>query len=106
MNSFPNILNPENKNKFQEIYYNMVLCLFRESVYKHVLAKDENNYFDLEKLKTNYKLTDDQCLQMSDIIINELQELGWKCKKSFNQTALFIYSTENPPPSCWDDSFV
>jgi len=36
----------------------------------------------------------------------ELEELGWKCKKSFGQTALFIYSTENPPPSCWDDSLV
>ena len=43
---------------------------------------------------------------MSEIIIKELEELGWKCKLSYGQTALFIYSTENPPPSCWDDSFV
>ena len=42
---------------------------------------------------------------MTSKIIEELQELGWKCKTSFGGTGLFIYSTENPPPNCYDDTF-
>ena len=106
MNAFPQVLNVKNKDNFLENYYNMVLCLVRERVYTHILIEKENSYFDLERLKKTYKLTDEQYIKMSEIIIKELEELGWKCKLSFGQTALFIYSTENPPPSCWDDSFV
>lgn len=106
MNAFPQVLNVKNKDNFPEHYYNMVLCLVRERVYTHVLIEKENSYFDLERLKKTYKLTDEQYIKMSEIIIKELEELGWKCKLSYGQTALFIYSTENPPPSCWDDSFV
>jgi hypothetical protein len=106
MNCFPTVLKAENKEIFKEIYCDVVLCSFRERVYCHILLEDENNYFDLDIIKKTYKLTDEQHLNITDTIIQELEELGWKCKKSFGQTALFIYSTENPPPSCWDDSLV
>jgi hypothetical protein len=31
----------------------------------------------------------------------ELTQLGWKCKLSYGDTALFIYTSENPPAGCW-----
>ena len=106
MNCFPEVLKSENKEIFKEIYCDFVSCRFRELVYCHILLEDENNYFDLDVIKKTYKLTDEQHINITDNLIKELEQLGWKCKKSFGQTALFIYSTENPPPSCWDDSLV
>jgi hypothetical protein len=106
MNCFPDFLKSENKEIFEENYSDFVLCRFRELVYCHILLGDENNYVDLDVIKKTYKLTDKQHLDITDNIIQELEQLGWKCKKSFGQTALFIYSTENPPPSCWDDTLV
>jgi len=38
---------------------------------------------------------------MESIVADLVDNLGWKCKLSFSDTGLFVYSTENPPPSCW-----
>jgi hypothetical protein len=43
--------------------------------------------------------------KLSKTIITELVNIGWNCKLSFGNTGLFIYSTDKPPPSCWDDGF-
>ena len=39
--------------------------------------------------------------EIMSIVTNELIALGWNCKYSYNDTGLFIYSTDTPPPSCW-----
>lgn len=107
MKEFPNILNVKNKVQFPDIFYNRVLCYFRKEIYEHIISHGENSYFDLEKFGREY--CKDQTnrvelvFQMSGTIMNELVNLGWKCKLSFGGTALFIYSTDDPPPSCWDD---
>ena len=41
-----------------------------------------------------------------EIVKSELVKLGWKCKTSFGGTGLFIYSTEEPPPSCWEEGLI
>lgn len=107
MKEFSNILNVKNKSSFPAIFYNRVLCYFRQEIYEHIISNDENNYFDLEKCgrkhfkdhKDRVELVD----RLSVTIIEELVNLGWKCKLSFGGTALFIYSTENTPSGCWDD---
>lgn len=107
MKDFPSTLNPKNIRTFPDIYYRRVLCYLRKSIYEHIISNDENSYFDIEKFSrqycsqflTNEKLRDKLC----ESIIPELMSIGWKCKVSFGGTALFIYSSENPPPSCWDD---
>jgi len=101
MIEFPSMLNVNNKDSFQEIYYNRVLCYVRRDIYEHIISQDENNYFDLEKFQHKYKLTVDNRDTIATTIIQELENIGWKCKKSFGDTALFIYSSENPPKSCW-----
>jgi hypothetical protein len=98
MNSFPKEINKDNKENFNELFKNMVLCLIREDIYNLIISrKDENEYVDLDKYYSKYGKN----TKIIDDIILELNQLGWKTKLSFGDTGLFVYSTENPPTSCW-----
>ena len=98
MNSFPSEINKDNKENFNNLYNNMVLSVIREDIYKLLISrKDENEYVDLDKYYSKYGKN----TNIIDNIIVELNQLGWKTKLSFGDTGLFIYSTENPPTSCW-----
>ncbi|GAF77758.1 unnamed protein product [marine sediment metagenome] len=102
MKSFPNKLLPTNKINFYSYRYNRVLCYFRKEIYEHMLKGDENNYFELDRFSKQYLDNDTNTLKkMTTRIIQELETLGWKCKTSFGDTGLFIYSSEDPPKSCW-----
>ena len=107
MKEFPNILNVKHKESFPELHYNRVLCYLRKAVYEHVIIHDENSYFDLEKFGSLHfkeqKNREELVTRLSSVIQKELEKLGWKCKCSFGGTALFIYSSEKTPVSCWDD---
>ena len=107
MRHFPEIISPKNKKKFPEYKYNRVLCYLRRDLYEHILENNENNYFDLDQFyrKYKYKNNTDVISKMTGQIIKELQQLGWKCKLSFGDTGLFIYSSDKPPPSCWNGDF-
>ena len=108
MNSFPQILKVSNKTNFAELNNERILNLFREHVYLHILKnyhsdKDENNYVDLDVFCKQHLANKNERV-MKDIvtiIVNELKKLGWKCTLSFNDTGLFIYSTDQKPASCW-----
>lgn len=116
MNKIPEILKMNNKDNFTNLNYDRILCLLRKEIYIHVInyedTHDENDYFDIDAFCEKYdvvKFTKKYCdndktssiNKMVNSVIEELKELGWKCKLSFNDTGLFIYSTENTPPSCW-----
>jgi hypothetical protein len=105
MKEFPSILRVRNIEKFSDIYYSRVLCYLRKVIYEHVISHDENSYFDIQKFCCEYykKETSNITSRLAESIIPELELLGWKCKLSFGGTALFIFSTETSPPSCWDD---
>jgi hypothetical protein len=107
MEELPIILYVKNKDIFSTLFYNTVFCYLRKSVYEHIISKDENSFFDLEQFGKLYFNDNpnrvDLITKLSTEIQLELKELGWNCKLSFGGTALFIYSTDNPPPSCWDD---
>lgn len=106
MKEFPSILNIKFKHRFPELHYNRVLCYLRKAIYEHVIREDENSYFDLEKFCLQYfkrEETESMIEKLAKTVISELENLGWKCKLSFGETGLFIYSTDKPPPSCWDD---
>lgn len=105
MKEFPNCLNVKNKDTFPQLHYNRTLCYLRRDLYEHIIREDENSYFELEKFNRKYHIDSENLEKMTKTIISELQNLGWKCKLSFGNTALFIYSTEKPPPSCWDGEF-
>lgn len=110
MKEFPTILNVKNKDRFSEIYYNRVMCYARKAIYEHVIHHEENSYFDLEQFGKSYfngnKNRVSLVGKLFTLLIVELEQLGWKCKLSFGGTALFIYSTPEQPPSCWDDGLT
>jgi hypothetical protein len=107
MKEFPSILNISNKDNFKVISYNRNLCYLRTELYEHIIKEDENNYFDLEKFRNYRKIKDITDIDsMVKILIDELCILGWNCKISFGGTALFIYSSESPPVTCWDDGLI
>lgn len=104
MKEFSSRLNVENKNKFFTYHYDRQLCYLRRNIFEHMISKDENTYFELDKFSRNYLDNNTELItMMTDTVISELEKLGWKCKTSFGGTGLFIYSTENPPPSCFED---
>ena len=105
MRFFPSILNIKNKENFEMILYNRNLCYFRKYLYEHIISDSEKNYFDLEKFDKNHHNDMKITMKMTKTVIEELTKLGWSCKISFGRTALFIYSTEKPPETCWDDGF-
>lgn len=103
MNSFPNHIRSDNISTFQKINFERVAGLFRKEVYETILTrKDENVYIDLDTFSRKY-CNNKACVveKFLTSIIEELAELGWKTKLSFGDTGLFIYSTEDPPSSCW-----
>lgn len=107
MKEFPSNLNVKNKDNFPVILYNRVSFYLRKEVYEHLIKikcpENENSYFDIEKFNKKFLNDMDITQKIVSTITSELINLGWKCKLSFGGTALFIFSTEKPPPSCWDD---
>ena len=103
MKSFPEHVNVNNIHNFSKINYERILGIFRQEIYETLLTrKDENDYIDLDVFsRKNCKNKSCIINKVVDTVILELQELGWKTKLSFADTGLFIYSTDNPPTSCW-----
>ena len=97
MEQFPNSLNVSNILSFGDIKKNLLLQNLRKKIFKHILNNNENDFFDIEKFNRNPIYI----LPLIDIIIKELQELGWNTSYSYNNTALFIYSTIEKPSSCY-----
>jgi hypothetical protein len=106
MKTFPNKLNVKNKDDFSNIFYTRYLCYFRRDIFEHIIQHTENEYFELDHW-CRQKLNNDKdnMNKMQNTIIEELTSIGWTCKLSFGGTALFIYSTEKPPSSCYEDGF-
>lgn len=81
----------------------------RSQVYRIVLAGDENDYLDLDKFYKGdllaARLTPAVRKELLEDIVSELTALGWKTAMGYGGSALFVYSTSNPPPACWDGEF-
>lgn len=101
MKQFPNSLRVENKNKFKEIYLYRKKCYLRKELYEHIISHKENEYFILDTFLSSLDKNDAK--QIISSLIEELKNIGWKCKTSFGGTGLFIYSTENPPSNCYPE---
>jgi len=102
MKNFPNKLKVENKENFEQYNYDRTIAYIRRDIYEFMIErKNENVYFDFDKYQRNKKIIE----TIIETIIKELLNIGWKCKISFGGTALFIYSTDIQPSSCYDDGF-
>jgi hypothetical protein len=105
MREFPERLNVKNKEKFVAYHYDRVLCYLRKAIFEHMIIEKENTYYCLDDFARINRLDNEGIHKMAATIIEELSDLGWNCKTAFRGTAVFIYSTDEPPPSCYPDSF-
>lgn len=101
MKEFPKQLSVKNKSKFKGLRYRRLLCYLRKELYEHMLVDNEDSYYALDTFYTANKVDIDSAEKMSITVMKELEKLGWKCKLSFGGTGLFIYSSADPPKSCW-----
>ena len=107
MEKFLSVMKPDNKENFSSLWKKNRLKRLRKDLYEHILSNDENSYFEIDAwAKSNYDNNIETVQEMiENTIIPELEKLGWTCKTSYGNTALFIYSTDKPPASCYEDSF-
>lgn len=105
MKEFPKILIPENKQKFHEYLYERNIAYMRRDIYELVIRGDENSYFVIDNFARKYQINETDIKKMTETLISELKLLGWNVKTSFGGYGLFIYSTDKPPSSCFEDGF-
>ena len=99
MDIFTEELNTNNKNNFRQLWEKKVEKNLREYIYDFILSrKSEDEYFDLDKYSFYGRIL---VLNVIQKIMTELEILNWKVKLSFGDTVLFIYSSEEPPKTCW-----
>lgn len=97
MNNFPKQISEKNRKKFPELLEERILQKLREEILDVVLQDDCSNFYDISSFKySSYKNIKDLIKQ----VMKELEELGWKTKLSYGDTALFIY-TGLVPVNCW-----
>lgn len=104
MKEFPSTLKPSNKEQFAVLNRQRVKNYMRRDIYEFVISHTEEDYFDLDCFNqrvNNIIMVKEVCKEL----ITELETLGWKCKLSYGDTGLFVYSTEKPPSRCWDGTF-
>jgi hypothetical protein len=100
------------KESFSLKYNEIILNYLREDIYFFLLSRDytdklenqiiilENTFFDFGNFKMKRNIIKN-ITENIEIIIKELNDVGWKTFLGFGNTAIFIYSTEEKPPSCW-----
>jgi|AACY02.14.fsa_nt_gi IMP cyclohydrolase len=112
MINFPSTFNVKHKKSLNKLQVGSALRDLRKAIAQHMMSynyeKDdndtENNYFTLDSFWDNWSgIGEPDRVKIVETVIEDLQELGWNTKTSFGGTALFIYSTKEPPKSCWPD---
>lgn len=103
-------VNENDKQLFVSQYNDIILNFLREDIFFFLVSRDyttdksisiiENTFFDFGNFKLKKNISKD-LTENIEIIIKELNDLGWKTCLSFGNTAIFIYSTVEKPPSCW-----
>ena len=113
MNSFPYWIGKEYKEEFAGYNFQHILKILRKEIFNHILNYDysnvdsnnqfvcENNSFELDVFFKFYNVNEGKQKEMIEIISKELKEIKWNTQLAFNETALFIYSTDTLPSSCW-----
>ena len=100
MQEFPKSMSSENTLHFSEFLKDYYLQQMRQEIYVHVLRNNQNDFFDIELFDRKYvkdiKVTDN----LIEIMITELEQLGWKTFLGYGGTGLFIYDKEKPS-SAW-----
>lgn len=97
MNKFPEFISEKNRTQFAGILEEKILQKLREDIVDTVLHDDSSNFYDISLFKYSKHRN---IIKLVKQVMKELDELGWKTKLSYGDTALFIY-TGSVPVNCW-----
>lgn len=101
MDSFPDNIHVDNKDCFDDYRFEHHLSELRKVVYDYILARNEEEYVDLNKFSKNVSGNCDT-KNLASCVIEELQDLGWNCKLDFGDTVLYVYSTDKHPSDMYE----
>lgn len=91
-------LSPNNRLIFAKLMYNRIYKTTEEELIDVILSNDPENYYDMSASKY---YTYPQFKKVISDLCDMLNSMGWKTKKSYGDTALFIYCGETAPKNCW-----
>jgi hypothetical protein len=94
MDHFPEHV--RDSSTFSEELDKILLKELRRQVYLQILQNKQNDFFDLELFNRVHVFNIKKTEEYSEVIIKELEELGWKTFVGYGGTALFFYDLEKP----------
>jgi hypothetical protein len=105
MKIFPEHLKPENKDEFPDILKERYLSYLREETYNYILRNNEQDFVDIHSLfqKRDIEIKPSDIEEMAGIMVEELQNLGWKTELIFNKKGLIVYHGDKVP--IWGSEF-
>jgi len=98
MQSFTDDLNVINKYNLREIWKDRMLCKLRKQIYNFTIERTrEDDFFDIDTFNRRYIKDVDITNDLVNIVVRELNDLGWKTYIGFGGTGLYIYSSDDLP---------
>lgn len=98
MQSFGNELHISNKDNLSYIWRDRLLDRLRKHIYNFMLERNrENDFFDLDLYNRSYVKDMNITNDLVNVVVCELNQLGWKTHIGFGGTGLYVYSSEDLP---------
>ena len=99
MKLFPKHLKPEKQNEFPQMLKERYLSYLREEIYDYLLRNNKEDFVDIQNLfqKKDIEIKPSDIEEMANIMVKELQNLGWKTELIFNKKGLIVYHGDKVP---------
>lgn len=104
MNFFPEKLHVSNKDNLNELYKEYIQTKLRKSLFEFITKGNESDFFDIDMFISRNEI-DKNLVSVEDVfkpVLDELKQLGWNHSYSRGNSILFIHSSAEPPPNCFD----
>jgi hypothetical protein len=96
MDEFPSELIPSNVHEFEHLRSTEHLRILRKELYSHIIKGDESDFYDIDAFNRKYVQNNGTTKKMINLIIEELQSMGWKTFLGFGDTGLYVFAGEKP----------
>jgi hypothetical protein len=98
MQSFSSYLKPEEQNNFETYRDTILINQMRQEIETVILTGNINENFDLVIFNDKFNVKNmKKTLAFCNQLQKELNDLGWKTKLAFGETALYVFTSEKKP---------
>lgn len=85
------------KELYKDMLFNHFFSLLGDEVAVHILKNKEDDFYDLDKFKRAYKISQVDLDVMTNLLEKMLKQNGFNTFLGFGGTGLFIYTTPEKP---------